>query len=340
MSSTNYPTVGIASLTFNDAHLIEDCLKSIRNQDYPQELISTLFVDGGSTDNTVAILKQYGAGIIERPDLKLRADQRVELMMSSLKTDIVVMFSADCRFNEPDCLRKMVEALTSEADLVGVQTQKYAIRPEDPPLSRYLSLIGGVDPIAVGLQKADRTPYDIDEWHSSGVVTDRDFFFKVAFSQDIAKLPAIGANGFAIKRVFLEEVGGMKNGGHADMCARLIRQGHNTFGFLKGQHIVHYIDISLWAFLKRRLSWATLYAGDKIERDYSVMTKRDLLKLVWIILTYSTLIFPLLRAIRGHIKKPDSAWFMHPIVCFAFFASYSLLYGLKPISWLQRKTKL
>ena len=330
------PTVGIASLTFNDSTIIADCLESIRKQDYPPDKITTLLMDGGSTDDTVVIARGYGAEVVERPDLKNLAYARVELMMSSLKTDIVVFFSADCRFQEPDCLRKLVEALSDPA-IAGVQTQRYAVRPQDPILSRYLSLIGGVDPVAVGLKKADRTPHDIEGWHSYGEVRDQGEYFKVTFSPDITRLPAIGANGFAIKRSYLEKVGGMKNGGHADMCARLIQEGHNSFAFLKNHHIVHYIDIPVWAFVKRRLVWARLYAAEKITRDYSVMTRNDLARLGWIILSYSTLIFPLLRAIRGYVKKPDLAWFLHPIVCFAFFVSYSILYGSR--IWLPIKKR-
>lgn len=334
------PTVGIASLTFNDEAILEDCLRSIREQNYPQDRISILLMDGGSQDGTAEIARRHGADFVSRPDLRDSAHRRVELMMSSLKTDVIVFFSADCRFHERDCLRNMIEVL-SRPDIAGVQTQRYAIRPRDPALSRYLSLIGGVDPIAVGLRKADRTPYDVSGWHSYGESQDEGSYYRVTFSDDIARLPAIGANGFAIRREYLEEAGGMKNGGHADMCARLIRKGRRSFAFLKYNHIVHYIDIPVWAFIKRRLSWARLYAADSIARDYSVMTTKDVPRLVWVILSYSTLIVPLLRAVAGYLRKKDAAWFLHPVVCFAFFLSYSMLYGSKliPLNGSRNRSK-
>lgn len=329
------PSITIASLSYNDAEIIEDCLISIEQQDYPRDKVKVLFADGGSTDGTLDILRRHGAQILDRPDLANRADLRVEMMVGTPSTDYVVVFSADCRFQEPDCLRQMV-AVFSDPEVVGVQTQRYAVRPQDPILSRYLSLIGGVDPIAVGLGKADRTPHDNTSWHASGSVEDRGSYYKIAFGSDPAKMPAIGANGFMIKREFIELAGGMKNGAHVDMCVRLIQQGRNSFAFLKERHIIHFVHLPLLSFLHRRLTWANLYAPDKIERIYKVFTPKDWYKLLWIMLTYSTLIVPALRAVKGYLAKPDLAWFLHPVVCFVFFVSYSILYCLKPFVRLKK----
>lgn len=335
MKNPDYPTIGIVSISYNDEKIIGDCLTSIRDQSYPQDNIEIYYCDGGSTDRTVEIIESYGATVISRPDLIDKAYIRGELIAATPKTDIILFLSADCRLEETDCLLMMVKSL-QDAEIVGVQTLRYAVRPQDPILSRYLSLIGGVDPIAVGLKKADRSPYDIQGWHSKGKVTDKDFYLEVQFSDDISTLPAIGANGFAIKREYFDLVGGYKNGAHADACARLIRLGHNKFAFLKDRHIVHYVDLSLTAFLKRRIVWALQYSGDKIPRDYSVMTRNDIGKLLWVIISYSTLVVPFFHALKGYLHKRDAAWFLHPFVCFAFFVSYSLLYGLKTISKLKK----
>ena len=324
------PSITVVSLSYNDASIIEDCLVSIERQDYPRDKLRVLFADGGSTDGTLEVIRRHGAELIDRPDLANRADLRVELMVDTPRTDFVLIFSADCRFQEGDCLREMV-AVFSDPEIIGVQTLRYGIRPQDPILSRYLSLIGGVDPIAVGLGKADRTPHDCNSWHSSGRVSDMGAYYKITFGSDPAKMPAIGANGFMIKREYLELVGGMKNGAHVDMCVKLIRQGRNSFAFLKDRHIIHFVHLPLLSFLHRRLAWANLYAPDKIERIYKVFTPKDWYKLLWIVLTYSTLLVPVLRAAKGYFRKPDFAWFLHPVVCFTFFCGYSLSYIKKAL---------
>lgn len=328
MNSDNSPTIAIVSLTYNDGKILGDCLESIKKQTYPRDKVQVLFVDGGSTDNTMEIIHRYGAGVINAPELVHRPDLRVETAMSAPKTDMVLFISADCRLQENDCLQKMVDSL-SQSDIVGVQTQRYGFSPKDPILSRYLSLVGGVDPVAVGLGKADRTPHDRAGWHSGGAVMDRGDRYEIVFSGDPSEMPAIGANGFMIKREYLEKAGGMRGGAHVDMCVRLIRQGYNKFAFLKDRYIVHYIDIPLLPFLRRRLTFAGYYEPEKVERIYKVFSARDWPKLLWVVITYSTLLIPLLRALRGYVRKPDLAWFLHPVVCFVFFCGYSLYYSRK-----------
>jgi len=60
--------ITVITVALNSAEYIEDCIRSVICQDY--ENIEYIIVDGGSTDGTVEILRQYGNQIkwVSEPD--------------------------------------------------------------------------------------------------------------------------------------------------------------------------------------------------------------------------------------------------------------------------------
>lgn len=59
------PLVTIIIATFNSGKLLPRTLAAIRNQDYPQERLEILAIDGGSSDDTADVVRRYGGKIIK-----------------------------------------------------------------------------------------------------------------------------------------------------------------------------------------------------------------------------------------------------------------------------------
>ena len=66
---TNYPKVSIITVVYNGIEFLEETIKSVIAQTYPN--IEYIIVDGGSKDGTLDIIKKYEAHIskwISEPD--------------------------------------------------------------------------------------------------------------------------------------------------------------------------------------------------------------------------------------------------------------------------------
>jgi len=326
-------SITVSMISYNDERILGGCLESIRSQYYNQSKVKILLVDGGSTDSTLSIAKSYGADIISRPDLRDQPHVRGGMAFNTPSTDLILFFSADNRLQENDILSKMAETFYDN-DIVGCETQYYGHNTSDPLISRYFSLIGGADPIAVGLGKADRYPHDYQCTRSSCNMEDFDNYFKIKYPKDISKIPTLGANGFLFRRSLIEHTTLSINAAHTDLCVDWIMQGHNCFAFVKNRHVVHLIEVSVFDFIKRRLHYEEMYSPKKIKRIYSVFQKKDILRLIFITVSNMTFIIPFFRSVYGYSIKRDLAWFLHPLMCFIFTLSYSMHFSIKQLKKL------
>lgn len=309
--------------SLNDGIILNKCLKSIREQNYDQNKIEILVIDGGSKDKTKDFCKLYRA--IYLLEKHKSPEIAKGLGIKKARNEIILMLDCDNELPNKDWLREMINVFEKEEEIVGIYTLRYCYRKEDRILNRYFALFGVNDPVAWFLGKADRQSYVSDKWNLLGKAKDKGKYFVVNFEKD--RIPTLGANGFLIKKDTLKKAKIKKDAFfHIDVNVDLILQGYNKYAVYKNC-IVHTSGDSVCKFFRKRTRYMDeLYLRDFGKRRYFLYNpNKDLFKIILFCLYSLSIILPLITSIKGYLKKKDFAWFLHPVMCLGMIWIYGQL---------------
>ncbi len=131
------PPVSITIATYNAERWIEQCLNSIFEQTYPQELIEVVIVDDGSTDGTREILQDLADDrrnlkIVEQENQGTASAHTTGLKNSSGKYIFVLSHDA---YAEPNWAESVVEVFEENPQVGIVQGEVEAVRQVTEPFA-------------------------------------------------------------------------------------------------------------------------------------------------------------------------------------------------------------
>jgi len=317
------PGISIIIPTLNSARTLAACLASIREQDYPQELLEIIVVDGGSQDATEEISRHFKTQIIQDIAKRDNPEARKAVGLAKATKELVAFIDSDNLLPHRHWLKYMVEPLLLDKEIIATQPLRYHYQKSFSLLNRYFALFGVNDPIAYYFNKRDRLSWQENTWRMLGKAEDKGKYYKVVFEKD--KLPTLGANGYLARReILLKAKVSPEEFFHIDINYDLVTLGYDKYGIIKDD-IIHLTADNLFSFLKKRAKYMRSYHSQKYSlRRYRLFEPADKYKLAMFIIFSLTFIWPLIDSARGFLKIHDLAWFIHPLVCFGIVLAYGL----------------
>jgi len=309
---TVLPSVSVVIPTLNSENTLDSCLKSIRDQNYPREKIEVIIADGGSSDRTLEIAKSHGTESIVHNRL-ITGEAGKATGLRKARKEIVAFIDSDNILPSRDWLRRMIEPF-KETDIIASEPIRYTYRREDKFITRYSALIGMNDPLCMFLGNYDRFNMLTEKWtEMPHEEQDRGGYIKVKLY--LGKIPTIGANGFMIRRRELARFSGDYLF-DIDILHEILEKNPDIRVAKVKLGIIHIFSGSISTFVRKQ---------ERRIRDYSYYTRIGARKYPWKhmsykrlfkFVVYSVTLLPLLcQAIRGWMKKRDSAWFFHIPAC-------------------------
>ena len=133
MKSKSYPKISVITPSYNSSKYLEQAIQSVLSQNYPN--FEHIIMDGGSTDGTVEILKQYPhLKWFSEPDEGQSDAMNKGLLMAT--GEIIVVLNAD-DFFEPGAFHTAVKYLDKEQGIFFIVGECNVIDEQGRKLEGY-----------------------------------------------------------------------------------------------------------------------------------------------------------------------------------------------------------
>ena len=246
--------IAIILPTYNGKSFLPDCLKSLDNQDYPQDLLTIIVVDDNSQDGTVEYLQE------NYPQIKIISNQKNRgfaavnnqghLLAQKYNPDYLVLLNQDT-IVEPNWLKSLIGTMLSEENIAIVQP-KILLHPETKLIN---SFGNSIHFLGFGFCNYYRHADDLPASHP----------FELPYASGAACLidiKALDKVGLFDDRFFMyhEDVDlgwRLRLAGHKIMFDPLAVVYHK-YNYSKAVYKFYHMDRNRWIVMLQNYHWATL----------------------------------------------------------------------------------
>lgn len=301
---------------FNSGKYLEACLKSIRDQDYPQDSVELLVVDAGSDDDTLEIAKKYNARIFANP--KRLGEYGMKIAVANATGDLLVMFAADNGLAGKEWLKKVAEIFDRHQNLASLWGRMVASE-DDPIIMRYYELIQS-EPLAYFINKNLNYYFKTAETQNSDGL-DKYYLFNVQKDMPICW----GANGLVYRLQYVKVIFTREGYiGDNEIFQYMIEKGFNKVAYLPALPIYHHTVSSVGHWVKKwKRNFVNIFLATRHQRriDWFYYGNFRLKLFFWLI--YSLIpIFSIIHSVFLMIKDRNVYWLFHPLMSFLQTVTY------------------
>lgn len=311
--------------TYNSERTIEKALHSIRKQDFNQDEIEILVVDGGSTDRTLDIAEMYGAIILNNPQRLPEAAKMIGL--KAAKGKYLCIMDSDEEIPKYDMLTKRRNVLAHYPELKCLEIG-YSTPKNWDACSHYISAVG--DPFSCFVY---RTLKDSMEGLiiRKGIYNDSLECYVARYNKSDIK--PIGDSGVVMDIEYLNEhythlFGEVTT---AVLFDKMIEDTEYV-GFLKGDVVNHYSNASFKTYLRKLKFRVINSVFDVSGSGYAkkAETNKKLLRRKYIFPFYTaSVIFPVIDGIRMCVNYKHPIFLLHPFFCCYVMCEIVIQYSIK-----------
>ncbi len=312
--SENLLSISFVMPTYNASNYLERCLKSIRAQNYPQDKVEILILDGGSTDNTLEIVRKYDCRVIENS--QRLAEYGVQIGVLNATGDLVVIFASDNELPSNQWAKRVIKPFLFDNDISAVWG-RIAASADSPPLNKYFALIQN-DPLNFFVNRnlqiylKEKTTLRVEDYH--------------IFNVDFSKPLVWGANGLTFRKNFIRPIWDKGEYlGDNDAFQIMIEKGMTKVAYFNVPFVYHHHVKKISDCVRKwRRNYVSHYLKKRKSRNLRwVFAKGFFGKLViWII--YSGIpIFSFMHSLFLFIRTRNKYWFYHPLASFVQMFTYS-----------------
>lgn len=327
------PLVSLVLGILNADRTLEECLKSIFQQDFSKSRYEVIIVDGGSDDRTLEISKKF---MRKHKNIKLLHNlhklsegrgMSKDIGVQASEGKIVIFLDHDNIILGKNWLTEILEPFDNPQIMASQSLLKS--QRSDSNFLKYVNEIGVEDPFAVQYSLVSQIVLNPKKFK-----TIKERYYK--FDLNKSNILFFGANGCAFRKSVFPKIGGYTR--DVDVSASMAHK-NMSIAVPLSPRLYHKTSNNLFSFLKKK----GVYFYRFINKEYKVKTFKwtevgsppSKVRFLLMVLLNLTIIVEFMKILPQFIKSRNFFWLLHPFYVFYVTLEYGLLTLFKIKNFLE-----